>query len=297
MRAFSLLNILFIGSSSELSLLPLNTLLESRHKVCAVGIVSDTSFQNIKYPIIASKKEGIEQRARMSGLPVISLFDTNGDYVNAIKRCAPDVILVSCFARKLPDEILAIPEIGCFNLHPSLLPAYRGPVPLFWQFRDGINTFGVTLHRLTSLIDAGPILGQQLVKLEDGVSGLEASTRLARAGAQLVLDCLADFELGNERESIQDEKLAITRSWPGDEDFTIDTNWSAQRIHNFICGTQEWGHTYRCVIAEKSLELLSSISYNALKITDKQLIINNNIVTIQCNPGSLKAITNHTANT
>ena len=148
---------MYIGSSGALSLLPLRYLLEADHALCAVGVDAnqDSFLRDTRLSIIAAQNENVEMLARMAGVPLINLNTPLAACVRAIREAAPEVILVSCFGRRLPQAILEIPSHGCFNFHPSKLPAYRGPVPGFWQFRDGVREFGVSLHRMTEQFDAG----------------------------------------------------------------------------------------------------------------------------------------------
>lgn len=197
------MNILFLGSSGPLSLIPLRFLLQSEYKPCAIGYEtgSEVSINDIKYPVIASQNESVEMLARSAGIPAITLFDTSDAYVGAIEACKPDIIIVSCLAGKLPDNVLSLPTLGCFNLHPSLLPAYRGPVPLFWQFRAGIDSLGITLHRMNSSFDAGPVIVQEKYTMPDGITHQHASELLAEVGADLLDQALGKIARNELAES------------------------------------------------------------------------------------------------
>ena len=74
-----------------------------------------------------------------------------------------DAITVACFSRKLPASVLRLPRLGCLNVHPSLLPAHRGPDPLFWIYHDGDETGGVTIHLMDEGFDTGPIVLRETV--------------------------------------------------------------------------------------------------------------------------------------
>src|SRR5260370_41585520 len=81
----------------------------------------------------------------------------------------PDLICVACFSRAIPRVILAIPRLGCLNVHPSLLPANRGPEPLFWTFRLGHERSGVTIHLMGGGLDSGDIVGQHEVGVPEAL--------------------------------------------------------------------------------------------------------------------------------
>ncbi len=104
--------------------------------------------------------------------------------------------MVACFSFVLPPALLQAPRLGCYNLHPSLLPGYRGPAPLFWQRRLGEEQTGVTLHRMTPAVDAGEIVAQVGVPLPDGSSAAQADALTAQVGAGLMLHMLARLVQG-----------------------------------------------------------------------------------------------------
>ncbi|MBV9690602.1 MAG: methionyl-tRNA formyltransferase, partial [Ktedonobacteraceae bacterium] len=79
---------------------------------------------------------------------------------------APDFIFVAGFPQKLPAALLDLPRLGCVNLHPSLLPRYRGPEPFFWQLMNGETQSGLTFHRIDTNFDTGPILVQRAITIE-----------------------------------------------------------------------------------------------------------------------------------
>ena len=138
------MKIMYIGSSGALSILPLRYLLEADDSLCAVGVDAhqDSFLRDTRLSIIAAQNENVEMLARMAGIPLINLNTPLADCVRAIREVSPDILLVSCFGRRLPQQILDIPVHGCFNFHPSMLPAYRGPAPLFWQLHAGYRQKG-----------------------------------------------------------------------------------------------------------------------------------------------------------
>ncbi|MCB9433250.1 MAG: hypothetical protein H6668_14840 [Ardenticatenaceae bacterium] len=115
--------------------------------------------------------------------------------VPLLAQLAPDVGFAACFSRRIPNELLALPRHGFFNLHPSLLPAYRGPEPLFWLLRDGAQP-GVTVHLMTEELDKGDVVAQTAVSLPDGSSSDEAEWHCASVGADLLLQTLAHLQNG-----------------------------------------------------------------------------------------------------
>ncbi|MCK4864937.1 MAG: hypothetical protein KAT06_05875, partial [Gammaproteobacteria bacterium] len=183
------MKIIYIGSSGSLSLIPLQALINSKHKVCALAFDSDVNSNfNITTP------DTVQSLAIHNSIPLIRFNKNYTNIHSQLESFHADVVLVSCYARKLPQSILSLATRGCFNIHPSVLPAYRGPTPLFWQFREGVSEFGVTVHRMDEKFDTGNIISQQKVVMQDAVSINQATDFLADVASDLILHTLDDIE-------------------------------------------------------------------------------------------------------
>ena len=124
----------------------------------------------------------------------------------------PDVILVAAYGRFLPPEVLDLPPHCCLNLHPSLLPKYRGPAPVVTTILDGEAVTGVTLMQLDEGMDTGPILAQQEYPLNGDETAADLTEALFRTGAQLLLDNLEALAAGKLPAQPQDDSRAtVTR--------------------------------------------------------------------------------------
>jgi methionyl-tRNA formyltransferase len=124
----------------------------------------------------------------------------------------PDVIVVAAYGKFLPVPVLNMPLHGCLNLHPSLLPKYRGPSPVVTAILEGENVTGVSLMKLDEGMDTGPIIAQQehLVSPQDTAGTLTAA--LFRLGASLLLENLSPWVSGQIAPQSQDETQAtVTR--------------------------------------------------------------------------------------
>ena len=229
----------------------------------------------------------IASLARLHHIPLIELSPLWLQGVDQIAKYSPDIIIVSCFARRLPDAVLAIPGIGCFNLHPSLLPAYRGPVPLFWQFRAGVGAFGITLHRMSSQLDAGNIVAQTTLAMPDGVSAQRASLLLAAAGGELLVQALSNSRQDELIGSPQDERYASYQGFPSPSDYAVSVTWPAKRLYNFICATRDRGVRYPCRVDNRVYWLLEADAWQ--ETGDTGLVINGDTITIPCSRGFVTA--------
>jgi methionyl-tRNA formyltransferase len=252
------MNILYIGSSGALSLLPFKLLNASRHSIVAVGINSPIIFHD---RIIALANESLALAATQQEIPVIDMSQSTENILQQCKALSVDLILVSCYGKRLPEALTYFPAKGCFNMHPSLLPCYRGPEPIFWQMKEASQT-GVSWHRVVHDFDAGDIVAQQKVFFEEGASYSEINQKLAEAGADLLPALLADLSAGRLAAKKQDSELASYYPYPEAHDFVIDTSWPAQQAYNFMCATQAFGRPYHCQIGQDHYLLAEAVDYD-----------------------------------
>ena len=107
-----------------------------------------------------------------------------------LRSLEPDLIFTTGFTWKLPPELLALPRLGSVNVHPSLLPRYRGPNPLFWHFMNGETHGGLTMHRMDADFDTGHILVQRAIEIapDDDVDSF--FPKLLAAGAPMIPEML-----------------------------------------------------------------------------------------------------------
>lgn len=265
------MNIFFIGSSGILSLQAFKFLLSSHHTVIGLGLSFNDGHTLNNIPLCdgQSMHNTVEGLAFSSGIPVINLYQFQQVAIEQLRCKQIDIIYVSCFSSRLPQEILSLPRFGSFNLHPSLLPAYRGPVPLFWQLRDGLSVIGVSLHRMTTEIDAGPIVDQENLTLEQGSDNDQITRDVAQIASRLIRHHLEAIETNKVVELPQDESLASTQPFPSEKDFIVNESWSNLRLYNFIRATQHWGNRYHYELDGLDYALTGEVSYKIAKNHEK----------------------------
>jgi len=278
------MNILYIGSSGALSLIPFSQLLTSKHSIVAVGVFKPIVFDN---KIIALENESLALSTSQSNIPLIDLSQTIDAIVEQCKKIPIDVILMSCYGKRLPDELVKLASKGCFNMHPSLLPQYRGPEPIFWQMKDA-SDIGVSWHRVIHDLDAGDIVIQQKVLLDDGLDYAQINQTLAEKGAELMMMLLSELSADGLVTTAQAPELVSYYPYPEALDFTIDTAWTAQHAYNFMRATQVFGYGYRCRIGSHQYLLDKAIDYDnndRLSVAE----VKANKLYIPCNDGVLIA--------
>lgn len=133
---------------------------------------------------------------------------TDPEFLHRLRSLAPDVGVVVAYGHILKPELLAIPRRGVVNVHPSLLPEWRGAAPVEWAILSGDATTGVTIMQLDEGMDSGPILHQLPHHVEPGITGGELSAHLAEMGAQALIEALALWEQGGIKPVPQDHTRA-----------------------------------------------------------------------------------------
>ena len=182
-----------------------------------------------------------QQQAWVAGIPVWeSGRPDQREALAWLQRLAPDLILVACFPWRLPASWLAVPPNGAFNVHPSRLPAFRGPAPLFWQFRADVAETGVTIHEMSETMDEGAIVAQASWPLPAGWDEAAANERAGVAAAELMVDRLAQ-PVNRWLRQPQGDAGASYQGRPAEADLEILTDWSAAHVFNFVHGTAAWG--------------------------------------------------------
>lgn len=292
---------LFFGLPAGVSALVLSGLLEDRRDVAAVVVPAAAvphllpdpapPVTPLEPPVAAALSLGepadLLGLAWSRGLPVLAVGDlAHAGTVAALAAFAADVAVVACFTRRIPPAVLALPRFGFLNLHPSLLPAYRGPQPLFWQLRDGAAT-GTTVHYMDAGLDTGDVAAQTAVALPDGIGGPEAEQLLALSGLGLLRGVLDDLAAGIVQRRPQGAGGSYQPA-PVDDDFALATDWPARRAFNFMRGTAEWGRPYRVVVNGRTEWLASADDWSAVEL-DRPSVRQGRNILVRFSPGILYA--------
>ena len=126
-----------------------------------------------------------ERAATAAGVPAVGLRDVAAARA-LVAADAPDAVAVACFPWKLPAALLALPPLGCLNVHPSLLPLGRGPEPVFWTLRRGERETGASVIRMDAGWDTGPLLAQERLPVPLGVRAPALEAELMARGGRLL---------------------------------------------------------------------------------------------------------------
>jgi methionyl-tRNA formyltransferase len=156
------------------------------------------------------------------------------DWIERIRSWAPDLILSFYYRHMIPEEILQVPRLGAFNMHGSLLPKYRGRVPINWAVLHGEKSTGVTLHHMVKQADAGDIVDQEAVPIGPDETAAEVFKKCVTA-ARLVLERQIDaLTAGTAPRRKQEETQATYFGGRKPEDGRIDWTQNAENIYNLV---------------------------------------------------------------
>jgi methionyl-tRNA formyltransferase len=164
--------------------------------------------------------------------------------VDRILALRPDLIVVASFGQILPARLLDEPSFGSLNLHPSLLPRYRGPSPIVAPILAGDGLTGTTLMLMATEMDAGPILRQVATPIGDKETAGELTTRLAELSARLLLEALPDWVEGRIEPVPQEDEAATYTRILRKEDGEIEWDRSAQEIARMVRAFNPWPSAY-----------------------------------------------------
>lgn len=149
-------------------------------------------------------RPSVQSLAKRNNIDIFSSKDINSHAsVNWLKDLAPGVLLSGFFNQKLGAEALSIASQASLNLHPALLPKYKGVDPVFYYFLNRENTVGITLHRMDTTYDTGEILVSQKLDIQDGRSVLWHNIELFKLGAALFIQWLEKLEDACVQSSVE----------------------------------------------------------------------------------------------
>ncbi|MDG5788246.1 methionyl-tRNA formyltransferase [Evansella sp. AB-P1] len=161
-----------------------------------------------------------------------------------VEEVNPDIIITAAFGQILPKEILDIPPLGCINVHASLLPKYRGGAPIHQAIIDGEEETGITIMYMVEKLDAGDIISQHSIPIEETDNTGTMHEKLSQLGAELLLETLPQIEEGSIVAIAQDEdEVTFAPNITKDKEI-IHWDQPARSIFNQVRGLRPWPVAY-----------------------------------------------------
>jgi len=151
-----------------------------------------------------------------------------------VASCKPELIFSVMFRKMIPMSVLDCASKGAYNLHPSLLPTYRGRCPVNWALINGEPRIGLSLHEMVKRADAGAIIAQTAVAIGPDEDVSDAYKKLAAVAPQLFGDAAERLAQGKAGRAVQDDALATKFGGRGPKDGEFSWDWPARRIHNLV---------------------------------------------------------------
>ncbi|MCY4018581.1 MAG: methionyl-tRNA formyltransferase [Chloroflexi bacterium] len=227
--------IVFMGTP-EFALPSLAALLDS-HAVVAVVTQPDRPSGRRR----RLRPSPVKRAALTAGIPLLQPERIRSDEsISALQGMRADLFVVVAFGQILPQVLLDVPRIASINVHASLLPRWRGAAPIQAAIRAGDQETGVTLMMMDAGLDTGPVIAQRLAPIATGETGQSLHDKLARLGAELLVQALPDFLDGTVSPAPQEEDRATYAPAIKKEEGRLDWTGAAAELERTIRAFTPW---------------------------------------------------------
>ncbi|WP_156289018.1 methionyl-tRNA formyltransferase [Oceanobacillus salinisoli] len=226
--------IVFMGTP-DFSVPVLKSLADSEYEV--VLVVTQPDRPKGRKRVITPPPVKVE--AEKYNIPVFQPENLKDEYMKILSH-EPDIIVTAAYGQLLPNELLDVPPFGCINVHASLLPELRGGAPIHYAIMQGKKETGITIMYMVEKLDAGDILSQVKVLIEDKDHVGTMHDKLSEAGAKLLMDTLPKIFHKEIKPVRQDDSQATFASNIKREQEKIDWTKANIEIYNHIRGLHPW---------------------------------------------------------
>jgi methionyl-tRNA formyltransferase len=227
--------------SPEFAIIPLQLLILNGHAVSAVYTRTDKPGGRGRAPLPPPIKEA----ALSLNLPVIQLPGLKKpEAIAQLAQFKPEAIVVAAFGQILPQDVLDIPCYGCINIHPSLLPRYRGASPVAAAVLSGDEFAGVSVMRLDAGMDTGPVFSRAQIPILPYDTAGSLTKRLFQIGGWMLIEVLANLPGGNLLPEPQNASEATYTHEITKEEGKINWQLTAAEIWRMVRAYQPWPEAY-----------------------------------------------------
>ena len=234
------MKIVFMGTP-DFSVGALDALVEAGHEIIAVVTQPDKPkgrSGQMQFP-------PVKECALRHGLTVLQPVKIKTpEWVDKLRELKADVFVVAAFGQILSKEILDMPKYGCVNIHASLLPKYRGAAPINWAIINGEKETGVTIMQMNEGVDTGDMLSHVVVPIAPKETAESLFDKLAKAGAELIVETLPKLEAGEIIPVPPDESQSSHVKMMNKSLGKIDWNQDAVVIERLVRGLNSWPSAY-----------------------------------------------------
>lgn len=274
----------------DMGCIGINALIKAGYKIDAIFTHTDSGTENHFFGSVA-------RTAAEHNIPVFAPEDVNHPlWVDRIQAMAPEVIFSFYYRNLLCEEILSCARVGAFNLHGSLLPKYRGRAPLNWVLVNGETETGVTLHRMTTRADAGPIVAQEKVTITAEDNALTLHHKLNATAGRLLGGCLPLLKAGKVTGRAQDDSQATYVGRRKPEDGRIDWSQPADTVNNLVRAvTDPWPGAFGYVGSAKFFVWKGTVRQD-LPAAKAGTVLSVCPLIVACGQGALEVVTGQSEN-
>jgi len=245
------MRVVFLGQSCAAAMPPLMALLDAGFEIPAI-ILARQPWARL----------GEVQRVAIdAGIPVVWVRSA-AEATDALRAVAPEVAVAACFPWRLPSWATELPPLGILNVHPSLLPAGRGPQPVFWTLRRGEPVTGATVHRMDAGFDTGPIVAQAEMKIPEGIRAPDLEQELMTHGGHLLIEALPKLAAGTLQPRPQPSPGASYAPVPSPADWTMMTSLPAAWAWNFARGVAPLGGPLTVIAGGTAIRVSDALDWS-----------------------------------
>jgi len=227
------------------------------------------------------KSTHVKSMAEKMGLNVLEVQSVNkGEGWNKLSELKPDVIMVADFGQILSQHVLDLPPLGCFNVHPSLLPKYRGAAPIQRTLENGEIETGVSIFKIVKELDAGPIALQKKIRVDYDDNFASLFKKLLDLAVDLLCEFMGKLKEGGVKLIPQDEKLATYAPKVEPNDLLIHWSEPAEKVRNKIRAYDPKPGAYSYLNGERvklfevrEVEKVAGEAGNIVKIEKKGMLV------------------------
>jgi methionyl-tRNA formyltransferase len=230
---------IFFAGTPEFAVLPLQAL-ANHFTICGVLTNPDRPVGRSRRPL----PPPVKIKALEMDLPVIQPEKLDQDLRETVRALNPDILVVAAYSKIFRENFLTLFPNGGINIHPSLLPKYRGPSPVQAAILNGDAEAGVTVQRLALKMDTGDILAQERISMKGNETAPELLDLSFRIGSRLLVDVIWRMQKGSLQPIPQNEEQASYCRLIQKEDGLIDWNEDADRIARMIRAYLPWPRAY-----------------------------------------------------
>jgi methionyl-tRNA formyltransferase len=218
----------------------------------------------------------VAEVAKVHNIPVL-LPDKPASIRDQLAGFGAEAAVLVAYGKLIPQSIIDIFPKGILNIHPSLLPQYRGSTPIEQAILDGASVTGVSIMRLVKAMDAGPIFAQAAMHIDDTVTKQALTQKLLELGGELLLETLPKVLDASLAPKPQDESKASYTSLIQKSDAMLDLTKSAERLAREVRAYAGW--------PKSKINLFD----HTIIVTKARIVTNEHdgIIVLTCNPGYL----------